>query len=93
MAWAGVFVHVVGKLLSNLSACSAPLSSACACFAPATQSALIEVKAVSTLSRYMHRLATKVREEPDAVQVVGLVLETLTKFFNPDISLNPLASR
>ena len=36
---------------------------------PAMKAALMECKAVSTMARYLHRLAGKVKEEPEAAQV------------------------
>jgi hypothetical protein len=36
---------------------------------PAMKAALLECKAVSTMARYLHRLAGKVKEEAEAAQV------------------------
>jgi hypothetical protein len=60
---------------------------------PALKAALIENKATSLLARYIHKLSSKVREDPGVVEVMALVLEVLLKLCNPDISLTPQQPR
>lgn len=56
------------------------------------QAAFLELRAISTLSRYLSRIVAKLAEEgSDGTTAVTMTLEAMTMLANPDIALNPRA--
>eukprot|EP00803_Ostreobium_quekettii_P004620 evm.model.scf_474.1 EVM.evm.TU.scf_474.1 scf_474:3451-21135(-) len=60
---------------------------------PAMKAALLDLGAVSALSQLLHRAASRLEEHPDSQTTCSLVLDVLSSLTDPDICLNPLATR